>query len=139
MTAMLGILLAFTVSTSAPNRVAESVDMIELNHFHDVLGRHVYDQVIFYEWSQSHREFHVRAWALIDERDSDTRWPTKNYASGRWHVRWHDRDQNIARNLSSAWLRESWTQADPERVNKSLLPEHLRHSLVKRLTKPATE
>ena len=39
----------------------QRVDLIELNHFVDEDGREVFRQVIFYDWSKSHKRFHVRA------------------------------------------------------------------------------
>ena len=49
---------------------ADSVDLIELNHFYDDLGRHAYDQVIFYEWSAEFCRYHVISWCLVeDDRD----------------------------------------------------------------------
>ncbi len=56
--------------------VTETVDLIELNHFYDDLGRHAYDQVIFYEWSPDYRRFHVIAWCLVENDLS--RMPTRN-------------------------------------------------------------
>ncbi len=44
----------------------QRVDLIELNHFIDEKGREVFRQVIFYDWSPSHRRFHVRAWRLAE-------------------------------------------------------------------------
>jgi hypothetical protein len=109
----------------------ESVDMIELNHFHDVLGRHVYDQVIFYDWSPERQEFHVRAWMLVDDREQSRR-PGKNYSSGRYVVRWFDHEQKFNRCITASAYRESWTQIDPERANKKLLDERQRVLLIKR-------
>ncbi len=116
----------------ASSACTEEVDLIELNHFHDCLGRHVYDQVIFYEWSDELQRYHVRAWCLVEDREPVSRRPTRSYTDNRYYVRWHDRDQNLNRRISSQHYRESWTQIDPERANKKLLDERLRTSLVKR-------
>jgi len=128
--------------SSASSVCTEEVDLIELNHFHDCLGRHVYDQVIFYEWSDELQRYHVRAWCLVEDREPVSRRPTRSYTDNRYHVRWYDRDQNLNRRISSQHYRESWTQVDPERANKKLLDERLRTSLVKRTIerpKPAAE
>jgi hypothetical protein len=115
----------------------EQVDLIELNHFHDCLGRHVYDQVIFYEWSPEKMEFHVRAWCLVEEREPTSRRPVRSYANDLYNVRWHDRDQNLQRSISSRHFRESWTQVDPERANKKVLDERQRTALAKRRLDPS--
>lgn len=106
----------------------EEVDMIEINHFHDDLGRHVYDQVIFYGWNRAAGDYHVRAWCLLDD---PSRWPRKNASSGRYHVYWFDRDQRVHREVFARHLSETWTQIDPERANKRLLDEKYRTALLR--------
>ncbi len=127
-----GLLLMAIGESIASSNCSEEVDLIELNHFHDCLGRHVYDQVIFYEWSSEFQRYHVRAWCLVEDRETVSRRPTRSYTDNRYYVRWHDRDQNLHRHISSKLYRESWTQVDPERANKKMLDERLRTSLVKR-------
>ena len=109
--------------------VTEKVDLIELNHFYDDLGRHAYDQVIFYEWSPEYRRFHVIAWCLLENDLS--RMPTRNPNNGEYVVRWHDRDAKVQREVRSPLYRETWSQVDPERVNKKLLDEKYRTSLLR--------
>jgi len=106
-------------------------DLVELNHFHDFQGRNVYDQVIFYEWNPEHSRYHVRSWA-ISENDKI---PKRNYANGTWRTCYTERESNIERVITSTHFRESFTQTDPERDNKRLLDERLRHGLNKRLVK----
>ncbi len=110
----------------------ENVDLIELNHFHDDLGRHVYDQVIFYEWSEAQAQYLVRAWCLLEPTELISRRPTQSHHDDRYHVRWFDPDQNIRRHLSSRLYRETWTQTDPERMNKRILDERNRTALYRR-------
>jgi hypothetical protein len=117
----------------------ESVDLIELNHFHDDAGRPVYDQVIFYEWSTGEGKYHVRAWCLVEPKDPISRRPSQTFSDNRYHVRWFDSDQNIKRHISSGLFRESWTQSDPERANKKILDERNRTALYKRPSKSASE
>ena len=139
---MVTFLLMILGESSSSSVCTEEVDLIELNHFHDCLGRHVYDQVIFYEWSDELQRYHVRAWCLVEDREPVSRRPTRSYTDNRYYVRWQDRDQNLNRRISSQHYRESWTQIDPERANKKLLDERLRTSLVKRTierSKPSAE
>ena len=110
-----------------PTAAAESVDLIEVNHFYDDLGRHVYDQVIFYEWAQDVGQHHVRAWCLLD---NPARTPFKSYQTDRWQIIWYDRDQRMTREIQSEHFRETWSQVDPERANKKLLDEKLRTALI---------
>lgn len=126
--------LAFVVLTSGDARSSlvakEHVDLIELNHFYDELGRHVYDQVIFYEWAPDTCEHYVRAWCLVDPKETPNCTPRQNHRDQRWHVRWFDRDNRVVREVDSLHFRESSTQTDPERLNKKKLDEKLRVALI---------
>ncbi|GAB5405157.1 MAG: hypothetical protein Aurels2KO_33880 [Aureliella sp.] len=106
--------------------VSEKVDLIELNHHYDDLGRHNYDQVIFYEWCPEYKRFHVIAWCLVDEEE--TRRPRRSARLGKWTVHWQDRNPGIVRVVESRLFRETWSQVDPERANKELLQEKHRLS-----------
>lgn len=127
-TFMLVALLAIPSDPGPHGRdVTEKVDLIELNHFYDDLGRHAYDQVIFYDWSPDYRRFHVIAWCLVENDVS--RMPTRNPGNGEYSVRWYDRDAKVRREVRSPLYRETWSQVDPERDNKKLLDEKYRSSL----------
>ncbi len=99
-------------------RVDEEVDLIELNHFYDENGRHVYDQVIFYEWASDLQEFHVRAFCLVDARESVRAQPIHRIESDRWRVRWYDKEHRVLKQNDSHFFRETWSQVDPERLDK---------------------
>jgi hypothetical protein len=128
------IVLAFVGSNNRLHdmgHVSESVDMIELNHFFDRQGRHVYDQVIFYERLASTGQFRVRAWCLVEDRESLNRRPVWNAITDQYHVDWLDSDQAILRSIRSPLFRETWTQYDPERLDKKHLEERYRLALIK--------
>ncbi len=113
-------LFVLTVSDlGSASTISENVDLIELNHFHDCLGRHVYDQVIFYEWSHEAGRYHVRAWCLVEDRELISRRPSKTYSDGRYHVRWQDRDQNLLRKISSETLSRDMDSDGPRASNKN--------------------
>lgn len=124
---LLILILLSVVKTDLTTR--DDCDLIELNSFFDCNARHVYDQVIFYEWSPSLDRYHVRAWVLSD----NDKQPQRDYRTGLFVVRYTDRDSNISRAVVSPHYRRSFTQIDPERANKRLLEESERHGLVKRL------
>jgi hypothetical protein len=127
------LLLPFLLLASGPSDgssvLRESVDLIELNHFYDDLGRHAYDQVIFYEWSDEYCRYHVIAWCLVE--DDHSRLPVRLPGGQEYLVRWYDRDVKRHREVRARLYRESWTQSDPERDNKKLLEEKYRISLLK--------
>jgi hypothetical protein len=136
-------LCAFAAVTSkAPGVAEEYVDLIELNHFYDHHGRHVYDQVIFYEQAPETGRFLVRAWCLVEDREALNRRPVKNVETQMVYVDWYDNDHRTLRKLSSHLYRESWTQIDPERANKKVYDERLRTALIqapKRTADPASQ
>jgi len=132
MVSFASFLIAVVGTGSTCREVNEHVDLVELNHFHDCLGRHVYDQVIFYEWAPDTSQYYVRAWCLIEDRDIVNRRPMKRYSDNLYEVQWQDRDQNLLRIITSTHYRESWTQVDPERANKKVLDERLRTVLIRR-------
>lgn len=106
-------------------QVRESVDCIELNHYHDKQGKLVYDQIVFWKANPSDGRFVVRAWCMAND---DCRPLTVN---GIYKVVW--RDGNLVRYVSSRLYRESWTQIDPERENKKHFDESSRISLAGRI------
>ena len=97
------------------------VDLIEWNHFIDDEGREVFQQLIFYDWSEQHRRFHVRAWRLIK---SPSQRPRRRWNPSRIECCWNDGGR--IRQVVAPSLRETWTQYDPERLNRRLLPEDRR-------------
>ena len=124
------LFICATISPKGNHSADEYVDLIELNHFYDQQGRLVYDQVIFYERAPETGRFQVRAWCLVEDRDCLNRRPIKNQQTDLYQVDWYDTDQRLLRKITSRLYRESWTQIDPERVNKKLHDERSRISMV---------
>jgi hypothetical protein len=104
--------------------VRESVDLIELNHFYDEHGRLVFDQVIFYDWSAGEARYNVRAWRLVK---NPAQLPQRDWRLGGYSAMWQDGEQ--IRYIHSASIRETWTQYDPELVEREYLPKERRKEL----------
>jgi hypothetical protein len=102
----------------------ESVDLIELNHFYDEHGRLVFDQVIFFDWSASESRYNVRAWRLVK---NPSQLPQRDWAGGGYSAMWQDGEQ--IRHIRSKSIRETWTQYDPELVEREYLPKEKRREL----------
>lgn len=126
------LLFCVTVAgrVSSDGTLSECVDLIELNHFYDRQGKHVYDQVIFYERHPGNGKYHVRAWCLVEDRESLNRRPLRDEVSNLYRVDWLDNDQQVRRSIRSRLFRESWTHTDPERTDKRQLDERMRLHLV---------
>ncbi len=122
--------VSFSGWNSGDSLIMERVDLIELNHFYDRQGKHVYDQVIFFERAPDSGRFVVRAWCLVEDRETLSRRPERDLVHGTVQVDWFDSEQKVLRHLTSNLFRESWTQIDPERANKRWLEERNRTSLI---------
>ena len=119
------VLLLAVLGAGTPETVArDEVDLVELNHFYDDNGKHIFDQLIFYDWSGEESRFQVRAWRLIK---SPSQMPQRNWKSGEYESVWHDGD--VLRKIYAASFRETWTQYDPELVERSSLPREQRREL----------
>lgn len=121
---------ALTLSTSGvlpcEDVVAESVDLIELNHCYDEEGRHVFDQVLFYDWSPQDRQYHVRAWRLLKD---PAQVPCRDAARDDYEATWYD--GWVMRRVRAKTFRETWTQHDPEVAARNHLPKELRRELLR--------
>ncbi len=126
MGAATGALVAFLAITSNPTieTVSDQVDLIEVNHFYDENGRLVFDQIIFFDWSEVHGRYHVRAWRLL-KRPSQI--PQRDWQRGGYVTTWHDGD--VLRQVRSVAVRETWTQYDPELAEREFLPKDRRLEL----------
>jgi hypothetical protein len=122
-TAICAIVVA--LGTSPQQDVArESVDLIEVNHFYDEHGRLVFDQVIFYDWSAGDARYMVRAWRLVK---NPAQLPHRDWRDGGYAALWQDGE--VLRHVRSHAIRESWTQYDPELVEREYLPKERRKEL----------
>jgi hypothetical protein len=124
----LSILVAAAALSLTPSNdvAADSVDLIEVNHFYDEHGRLVFDQVIFYDWCTSQNRYQVRAWRLLKK---PSQIPYRNVNTGEYETTWHDGD--VLRQVRGMSFRESWTQYDPELREREYLPKDRRSELYK--------
>ncbi len=126
------VFLAVAACASNPTSLVtrDSVDLVEVNHLYDEQGRLLLDQVIFYDWSTQHRRYNVRAWKLVK---SQSQLPTRNRA-GAFVATWHD-DRTLRQVVATSMV-ESWTQFDPELMERQFLPKDKRVNLTKNVGPP---
>lgn len=124
--AILGVLVSVATLNPAENVVLDRVDLMEVNHFYDEHGRLVFDQIIFYDWSAADSHYHVRAWRLLK---NPAQMPARNWQQGDFVAVWHDGE--VLRKVRSETVRESWTQYDPELLEREFLPKDQRRDLRK--------
>lgn len=119
--------MLFALSANPPADVAtDYVDIVEVNHFYDERGRHVFDQVIFYDWSAQQCRFNVRDWRLMKKPGQ---MPQRDWNTRRYVCIWHD--GKVLRKVQADHFRESWSQQDPELLERAYLPKDQRKELVK--------
>jgi hypothetical protein len=126
---MLAFLLAILPSPF-PQAYSECVDLIEYNHFFDEHARHIFDQVIFYDWDQDEARYNVRAWRLVKNPNQI---PVRDWDTGWYSALWSDGEQ--LRYIRSRSIRETWTQYDPELIEREHLPKEKRRELSSRRSK----
>lgn len=101
--------------------VETAVDRIEVNHFYDENGRLVFDQLIFYRLAEDgHSD--VIAWRLVK---CPAMLPYR--CKGRSVVLWFDGD--FLRRVVALSAGETWTQFDPELLERERLPTEHRAEL----------
>ena len=122
---MIAVLLVLLGALPTDQVAVDTVDRVEINHFFDDSGRHVFDQLIFYDWSYDAGRYQVRAWRL---RKSEDQVPQRRWReAGSYVTQWLDGE--IFRTVRSAEVLESWTQYDPELAERDYLPKELRRDL----------
>lgn len=111
--------------------IEDRVDVAEVNHFYDENGRLVFDQLIYYRWCDEACRFQVVAWRLLKH---PSQMPVRDFRRGGYSAAWVDGE--TMRLLRHGSVRESWTQFDPELVERSILPRESRRELSKEGRKP---
>jgi hypothetical protein len=103
----------------------ERVDRIETNHYFDEQGRHVFDQRIFWTFDKHACRYQIVAWRLVKPEHN-------HYLTGKSFC--FSDDQRFIRNVKAVSVFESWTQYDPELIERQFLDKEDRREL----TRPPT-
>lgn len=122
---MIAVLLAMAITGSGPSFVPEAkCDLVELNHFHCMDNGRVITQLIFWDWSDDHKQFIVREWRMVKK---DTMIPVRRSNPSRYVMLWHD-ENRLVRVIASNMI-ETHTGYDPERLNLMICDERHRKKL----------
>jgi hypothetical protein len=111
------LLLAFSPS-GEPDAVR--VDLVEVNHYYDEDGRKLLDQAIFFDWCEATNRYQVREWRLLRTTEEFPRLaPNGTYATrvGRDSI------------VVAKRYRETWSQYDPELIERKYLAREDRKPL----------
>jgi hypothetical protein len=111
----------------------DRVDLAEINHHYDEQGHWAFDQIVFYEWSPADSRYHVRDWRLVK---TPAQIPLRSWREGGFVAVWHDfKNRDVLRKVHARMIRETWTQYDPELVEREFLPQDRRRALSRLLAK----
>ena len=111
---MAPVFVVLVVGAQAVTLPQPRCDIVEVNHCYDHDGDHVLDQLIFWQWCPCRCRYVVQAWWLQDS--------CRIYYNHGWVVYVKGRRQGVR----VRHLRETWTQYDPEVLNRRVLPRHMR-------------
>lgn len=106
--------------------VEDQVGLIEVNLLHDDEGKLTLTQAIFYDWKPRKGRHEVAAWKLVK---SPAMWPRRDHVRGDWVCRWVD-EQGRNRAVRAPTWRETYTQFDPELLDREHLPVGERRGLL---------
>ena len=90
------------------------VDRIEYNHYSSASGGHVFDQLIFWDWSSQRKRFDVREWRLVKDESMVPR-----RCRDGWRVVFYD--DGVPREVVAKSMQETFTQFDPETLERTAL------------------
>lgn len=121
-------------SEPKPTILKERCDLIDVNNYYDEYSRHVFCQLLFYDWHSGDGRHHLRAWRMVKPGSADKQsiqqpaiLPRYDHARRLWVSEWLDGD--IWRRVEAVAFRESWTQYDPELTEREFLPKEKRREL----------
>lgn len=97
--------------------IEDSVDVVERNQLFDLDGNHVFEQLIFREWCDETGRFEVVAWRLVKQ--------PLTHPKGCLLLL----DDGKLRRVRYRSMCESWTQYDPEIVERQWWPKEQRRGL----------
>lgn len=121
---VLAIVTLLCFSNPPEDIVRDRVDLVEVNHFFDEAGNPKFDQVIYYRWSNERGRYDVIDYKQLSSSDLV---PVKIGKLDGYLAIWHD--HNVLRSVHSRDMIETWTQHDPEMVERKYLPKDRRDEL----------
>lgn len=111
-------LVAISCHVSPETATVVRVDMIELNHYYDPDGKHIFDQVIIWEWVPREDSHRVLWWRIY--RGSGIR------KCGPCGAEYVEHCEGGIIKYKAIVYRETWTQRDPEMEDRDRAPGRIR-------------
>lgn len=105
----------------------DTADIVELNHYYDHRGDLVFNQLIFWQWCADQSVHRVFAWRIVK---SPQQFPLRDWQRDGYTTIWQD--QRELRRVRSTATRRTWTQYDPEVLDRQHVPRVSRPGLARR-------
>ena len=114
-------LLASPMDSADTGSRIDEVEVLELNHFFDENGKHVFDQLIFWA-TYPKADLHVRGWRLVKSKSMI---PKKR--GDKWETRWERNGVKYV--VTARGFKETKTAFDPELRDRKAIPKDKRNNL----------
>lgn len=113
------ILLSFAATIPNQGFVVDEVELVEWNHYYDGQGRHVFEQLIFWDWNGKKGKHEIVDWRMYKHHGMI---PIKDERDGMYKVIWHDAAHGGGwRRVNAKYFRKTFTQYDPELEERKTL------------------
>jgi hypothetical protein len=111
----------------------DQVDVQELNRYCDEQGRLINEQMIYYDYVYDRKlRGNVQQVVAFRMKRGEIMIPRYNQNTQRYEALFHDsQNDNVLRKITSTSYVETWTQYDPEILERNKYPEELRRGLKK--------
>lgn len=118
-------LIAAILLAASPVNLPEKTDacdLIEVNHYFDENGALLLNQILFWEWDSREARYQVRSWRLVKR---PSMYP-QACAEG-FETTWREGPMQVR--VTAPKFRETWTQYDPELIERKHLAHEERREL----------
>jgi hypothetical protein len=123
-TPVVGLLLCVLGTIPLETVVRDRFDTIEINSLYDDNGQHVFSQVLFRRFDKQMNREVIEDWRLLKR--------IHNVPAQQIFIFFDDQD-HVLRRVTYNEVRETFTQHDPELIDREHLPKEMRQGLTKPL------
>lgn len=131
---LLFVTTAFSATRTQSDRLVERCDVIEVNAYFDDQAKHVFDQLLLWDWVHDDGRYQLRAWRMVkwnpatkESAPTSQMLPRFDQGRGVWVCEWMDGD--VHRRIVAESLRVTQTQYDAELTERDVLPKEHRREL----------
>lgn len=133
------LLICSLVPYAEDNTLVDNVTTIEVNTFYDEHAKRIFDQIVYWDnmkfsisdYPQIYEVYGVVAWKLIKGDSFNTGEISIKHKNGLYYAEWYTiSNYRFVKHIVIAnQFRRTWTQEDPELVNREVIPKEKRRKL----------